>query len=127
MSVQITITGENAQEALREISGLSAGLVGAAAPVADKQAKTSKVTAKPTEPKKEEPKQPEAEEPEVAAAGSDEDIPDDVALRAAASKAANKAGKPAVKALLDQYEVANVTAVPKDQRMGFLKELEALS
>jgi hypothetical protein len=60
-------------------------------------------------------------------AGSEDEIPDDVALRAAASKAAGKAGKPVVKALLDQYEVANVTAVPKDQRLAFLKELEALS
>lgn len=125
MPVQITITGENAKEALQEIGGLAAALVGAA-PVTDKQKAKAQAATKP-EPKKEEPKQPEADEPEAGNADSDEEIPDDVKLRAAASAAASKAGKPAVKALLDQYEVANVTAVPKEQRLAFLKELEALS
>jgi hypothetical protein len=126
MPVQITITGENAQEALREIGGLSAALVGAA-PAADKPAKTTKTQSatKPIETKKEEPEKMETEDPDQGDDG--EEIPDDVKLRAAASEAAGRAGKPAVKALLDKYKVANVTAVPANKRLKFLEELEDLS
>lgn len=60
MPVQITITGENAKEALQEIGGLAAALVGAA-PVTDKQKAKAQATTKPAESKQEEPERAQAE------------------------------------------------------------------
>ncbi|MCE3202496.1 hypothetical protein [Paenibacillus sonchi] len=130
MSVEIKIFGENAKEALQEIGGLAAALVGASAPATDKPAKTAKTqsTAKPAETKKEEQEKPETEDLDQNNTGDgDAEIPDDVALRAAALEKTKVVGKVKVKALLDQYGVPNVTGLPNDKRLDFLNELEGLS
>lgn len=53
-------------------------------------------------------------------------VPSDVELRALASEKAKSAGKPAIKALLDKYGAASVTAVPNESRAAFKADLEAL-
>ncbi|MNM64181.1 hypothetical protein D3C81_755680 [compost metagenome] len=134
MSVEIKIFGENAKEALQEIGGLASALVGStpkkeAAVIAeptDKPKRSRATTTKPETPA--EPDEPEKEEPQTDAGEDDssEDIPDDVKLRAAAAEAAKTAGKVKVKALLDEYGVPNVTALPDDKRVSFLRDLEGL-
>lgn len=148
MSVQIIINGENAQESLLELSALAAGLnqslQGDAAVSTAKQepaqnaqkrqGKSAKATTKSAEehPTKDETEQNETGVDEAVNAAmeeefSDEPVPTDVELRAAATEKAKTAGKVKVKALLDKYKVPNVTALPDDQRAAFLRELEELS
>jgi hypothetical protein len=79
-------------------------------------------TRKAAEMKKDEAAAAEEAEKRVAA----ENIPSDVALRSLAADKAKSAGKPAVKALLDKYGAASVTAVPQESRIAFKKDLEAL-
>jgi hypothetical protein len=70
-----------------------------------------------------------ATEKQVAAATAEdvaEAIPTDVELRALAADKAKSAGRPAVKALLDKYGAASVTAVPQGSRIAFKADLEAL-
>ncbi|MFD1954267.1 hypothetical protein ACFSL6_08775 [Paenibacillus thailandensis] len=58
---------------------------------------------------------------------SDEvEIPTDVQLREVSAAKAKTAGKEKVKALLQKYGVPNVTGVPANKRIAFLRDLEAL-
>lgn len=135
MPVQINITGADAAESLRELSALSLGLCGnvqvaaSAAPVKE-ETKTRRTpnktaTTKPAEDK------PEAPEEDDLQAGPDPDssdaeevnIPDDVTLREAATSKAAEVGKAKIKALLDKHGVKNVTAIPTEKRIDFLREL----
>lgn len=146
MPVQINITGADAAESLRELSALSFGLCGnvqVAAPVApvkeepkSRRTSTKSDTAKPAEEKPEVTKKGEPQsdpdsdtgsaDPDVSADDA-EDIPDDASLRATAMDKSKEVGNPKVKALLVKYEVKNVTAIPNDQRIDFLRELVGLS
>jgi len=139
MSVQINITGEDAGQALQDLATLSAALItpkGAIAipataeqPEAPKATRTRKQTAaKPAEHVASEPENPEEADDDFPdnTPDPDEEVPDDVKLRAAASEAASRAGKAPVKALLDKYGVPNVTALPDDKRVQFLRDLEGL-
>lgn len=140
MSVLIQINGENAGEALKELSTLASGITGqavlaapAAAAEAPKQTRTRK-----TETAKETPAAAQSEEKPVDVdqlekeldeeASSDEPIPTDVELRAAATEARSKgASQDAIKALLGKYGVPNITAVPEGKRIAFKRELEGLA
>lgn len=127
MTVQITITGENAQEALREISGLSAGLVGAAALVVDKKA--AKVVTKPVETKQEESVQTEVEPTqEEQASGNDADLMEVTVedIRAKAAEVGQAGKKDEIKALLGEFKVKTISSVPAEKRAEFLAALEAL-
>lgn len=133
MPVQINITGADAAESLRELSALSAGLFGnsaSATPAQEEKPKrntrSTKSETKP-EPTKSEPVQEDVEQQVDTSSEDSEDIPDDVALRAAATEKAKVVGKAKIKALLDKYEVANVTAIPDDQRVAFMQELGDLA
>lgn len=133
MPVQITITGENAKEALQEIGGLASALVGSKKESAAEPVVKAETTPKQTknETKSEAVKESEAS-PETGAATSTDsadegNIPTNTELRAVATEKAGAVGKAKVKALLDKYEVSNVTALPDDKRSEFLKELEELS
>lgn len=140
MSVQIIITGEDAGHALIELTTFSAGqssgqAIQQAKTVAPQPEKPKRGTAKAAEQEKSEPPAAEPEsEPEIIEAedtpppaDDDAPIPDDVELRAAASaKGKTPEGKAAVKALLTKYGVPNITAVPKDKRVAFLAELNAI-
>ncbi|TFE30810.1 hypothetical protein [Cohnella luojiensis] len=144
MSIQIIINGENAEHALIELSAFSAGLTGgqAVASVAQEAPKAPRTrsTPKPETVKADEPVQnkpdsePEASQEEEQHQSdpepSDDEapIPTDVDLRAAAqAKGAEGADKKAlIKPLLTKFGVSNVTAVPADQRVAFLAELQAL-
>lgn len=66
----------------------------------------------------------EEEEPAIEAEGTEE--VDDVAIRSLASSKSKTAGKPAVKAVLEQFGVASVTAVPQTERPAFMAALNAL-
>lgn len=140
MSVQIHINGENALEVIREVSVLAQhlSLSGSAATVtattapekSEKQTRTRGV-AKLADSVKE----PEHEDSDSSAKQDDgaeyggESIPTDVELRALASKvgAMGPEAKTKIKALLDKYEVPNITAVPDEKRVAFKGELEALA
>jgi len=136
MPVQINITGADAAESLRELSALSFGLCGniqvaaSAAPVKE-EPKTRRTTSKSatTKPAEEKPEAPEEEDLQAGSDSSDtieddaEDIPDDVALREAATSKAAEVGKAKIKALLDKHGVKNVTAIPTEKRIDFLREM----
>lgn len=143
MPVQINITGADAAESLRELSALSFGLCGnvpvatSSAPVKE-EPKTRRASTKSEEKKidmdklmEEEGKQESSKEdkPQNGSDSSDtgeddaEGIPDDVALREAATSKAAEVGKAKIKALLDKHGVKNVTAIPTEKRIDFLREL----
>lgn len=127
MPVQITITGENAQEALREIGGLSAGLVGAAAPVVDKPARTAKAVTKPVETKQEEPVQTEVEPTQEKTGSTDDPVEVTVEdIRAKAAEVGQAGKKDEIKALLGEFKVKTISSVPAEKRAEFLAALEAL-
>ncbi|MBT2288001.1 hypothetical protein J7E73_02420 [Paenibacillus albidus] len=122
MPVQITITGENAKEALQEIGGLAAALVGSAAPVADKTVKTK---TQATSPKQEEEKPAELEkEPETTTSGDFEVTVEDI--RAKAAEVGQSGKKDEIKALLGEFKVKTISSVPAEKRADFLAALEAL-
>lgn len=147
MAVNIHISGETAAEALKDLSQLASGLLsGAAAPTAapsdaskqEKPARGGRQT-KPVDDPKPEPEkpagEPEAEpiqEDDPAPEESDPDVTDEpipsvVDLRAkAAEVGADAAKKPKIKALLDEFQVPNITAVPENRRAEFLRRLSAL-
>ncbi|WP_217598042.1 hypothetical protein [Cohnella sp. GbtcB17] len=141
MSVQIIINGENAAEALSELSSLSGGF--AAKPVATiaetpKTERAPRTTRTKTEQPKEEAPPAETEDPDVSDedveslggrdAAADESVPSDVELRGVAAEIGKKGpdAKKAIKALLDKYGVPNITAVPANKRIAFKAELEQL-
>jgi len=133
MSVQIIINGESAAESLKELSVLAAGFnAPATAAVEVKQEEAPKRTRSKTETPKQSAKEEQAESSADDAAidqekeEGGEEIPTDKELRAAATEKSKAVGKAKVKALLDKYEVPNVTALPNDQRATFLEELEGL-
>lgn len=142
MSVLIQINGENAGEAIRELSDLAAGITGKAAPAAapaeaPKQTRTRKTEpVKETPAAEEDPKTTSAEPEDEPDAGAepdeegdpDEPVPTDVELRAVAAEVGKNGAeaKKAIKALLDKYGVPNITSVPLDKRIAFKRELEAI-
>lgn len=145
MPVQINITGADAAESLRELSALSFGLCGnlqvaaPAAPVKEEpKARRTSTKSEPSKPekavedkpevtKKEEPQADPTPETDSTDESDSEDIPDDVALREAATEKSAVVGKAKIKALLDKYGAKNVTAIPNEQRLDFLRELTELS
>ncbi|MGF7049123.1 putative phage protein gp47/JayE [Paenibacillus sp. DS2015] len=136
MSVQITINGDNAAEAIQEFATLSAAFTGqASAPVTAslEDLKPTRQTRKASDPKKEEVKEPETVKEDTQAeqdqepAGDTVDIPTIVDLRAKAQeKGKTPEAKKAIKALLDKFESKSVSDVPEDIRTEFIAELEAL-
>lgn len=131
MPVQITITGENAKEALQEIDGLAAALVGASAPVTDKPVKQTR--AKSPEPKQEEPAKTDVDQGQNKETQQDEtevdgNAPSIVELRekAAAVAKADKANSPKIKAMLSKYGYDAVSKVEEKDRAAIMEELEAI-
>lgn len=125
MNIQITIQATNAADLRNAILALS-GMVEVAAA---KQPETVTTVAESVRAVNEEVREvikaaPEQVTPE--AVPSPEVIPTDVELRALAAAKAKSAGKQAVKALLDTYNAASITAVPSDRRSDFKIDLEAL-
>jgi LAS superfamily LD-carboxypeptidase LdcB len=135
MPVQININGVDAAEALKELSSLAAGFNSNAAssPVTKQEEAPKRQTRAKAEPEKQQEKSEPQKEEKASDLGEDdlgfdeEPIPDDVQLRTVATQKSKSAGRDKVKALLDKYEVPNVTAVPKDKRRVFLQELEVLA
>lgn len=122
MPVQITITGENAKEALQEIGGLAFALVGAAAPVAEKPVKNKSQVA-PTETKQ---KEENTTEP-VTETSVGEDFEVTVEdIRAKAAEVGQAGKKDEIKALLGEFMVKTISSVPAEKRAEFLAALEAL-
>jgi hypothetical protein len=146
MPVLIQINGENAGEAIKELSALAAGIAGrsvtaestesesvTAAPKTEKPSKTrtkpDPTTAPPAAPPEPED-EPVNDEPKTDDSdASDEPIPTDVELRELARKIGSQGpeGKAAIKELLNQYGVPNITAMPNEKRIAFKRELEALA
>jgi hypothetical protein len=143
MAIQIIINGDTAEHALFELTSFSAGLsrgqavtpaATAEAPKATRTRSTTKPEAvKPEESKQEQKLEPYGDGPDDASDDQDPSddeapIPTDVDLRAAAQAKGNEGAdkKALIKPLLTKYGVANITAIPADQRVEFLAELQAL-
>lgn len=134
MSIQIIINGESAEQIREHIAGLSGMVLGTVAAPVDPKSLTpvapKQETPKTPKAKKEELKQPETQV-EMEINVSDDDMQavekiTDVELRELAG-AKGKAGKKAeIKALLAEYGVQAVTAVPGEDRPAFKAALEAL-
>lgn len=127
MQFTITISGEKQELAdglaiLKAMMGEQIGDGEVTATVKPESKKTSKST-KSDKPVKSDP----VEEPETEVS-EDEEVEEitDVDLRAAASKVAKAGKQDDVKALLKEFDVANVTALPQKDRAKFIKKLEEL-
>lgn len=134
MPVQITINGENANQAIEEFAALSAVFVGqASAPVKGevnpRQQRKTTIETKKDEPK-EEPIQAPAkgtEAKEGQTSTEEDEIPSVVDLRAKAQEVGKDVKKkPAIKKLLGQFECASISDVPEEKRIAFMEELENL-
>lgn len=134
MPVTINISGDNAAQALQDLTALTSALIpsSTANPTETEVTKTTRArkttVAKPVTPEVAEETDSTDTEPvdDSEPDTEEEEAPDDVKLRAAALKATERVGKVPVKALLDKYEVPNVTGLPKNKRVQFLKDLEGL-
>jgi hypothetical protein len=156
MSVQIHINGENAEETIRELSVLAAHLSLPSVPVgnlvaasaeettatkvestkAEKPAR-SRSTSKQAEAVKEDQEPPSGNdqtndsagievENELAGDTGDEPVISAADLRAKATAVAQAGKQAQVKALLVEFEAANISTIPEDKRSAFYKALEAL-
>lgn len=142
MPVQIIINGENAGEALKELSALASGTTPATneITISVDEKKLAEAVLKPKEKvEKPKPERPaKAEKPEAPPAEAEDPkeeqskkpegkVPDVVELRAKASEVGKTPeGKVKVKELLNKYGFSSISAVPEDQRAEFLADLEAL-
>lgn len=129
MQFVITITGEKHElgdglAILKAVMGEQVG-GGSVTAVIDKP-KAVRNTPKAVDHVKEEPAAEVEQVEQVEIAGADlGEIPTDVDLRAKASTI-SAASRPKIKALLTEYGVANLTAVPEEQRIEFMERLNAL-
>ncbi|MGM1047630.1 MAG: hypothetical protein ACQEXX_15970 [Bacillota bacterium] len=140
MPVQITINGENANQAIEEFAALSAAFAGQAA---------APVTATVEDPKPRQQRKATAESKKEVKAAADEgkpidvdaiskeieeeqsgdgvEIPSVVDLRAKAQEVGKTAEKKkAIKVLLNKFESPSISDVPEDKRIAFMAELENL-
>lgn len=134
MPVQITITGDNAQEALQEIGGLAAALVGATPAKAEAETKPNRSTKK-SDPVKESVKNNSVKEttsdeeaeasPEVESKTEGELVSLED-LRAAVQVAARAGFRDQVKAILTEFGYPNVSAVQQKDAAAIMAKLEAL-
>lgn len=134
MPVQITINGENAEQAIQEFTVLSAAFTGvpvsAAAPVQptpqeDKSKRSRTTTPKPEQ--EEEPK-PDKVSEDIQKGAKGDDQPT-VKLEEVRAKAAelSKVGKQAgVKEVINSFDVPNLSKIPKDKLAEALEKLTAL-
>ncbi|KEQ22333.1 hypothetical protein [Paenibacillus tyrfis] len=132
MSVLIQINGENAGEAIKELSALAAGINGqATAPAAAQEAPKAprgRAAAKPAAAAAEE--EPKNEPAESGPGEEDEDgpIPTVVELRAKAQEVGTTPeAKKAIKALLDEFGSKSISDVPENKRHAFMSGLAGLA
>ncbi|EJL44001.1 hypothetical protein PMI08_02119 [Brevibacillus sp. CF112] len=146
MSVQISINGDNAAEAVKELASLAAHftlvpVAIAAAPAEAQQEERPKRqrSARQSEPAADKPTAAPAQEPEVGEVGGDpaddasegtgddsggDPIPTIVELRARAQEIGKTAeGKKAIKALLDKFGSKSLSDLPEEKRAEFMDEL----
>ncbi|WP_025848726.1 hypothetical protein [Paenibacillus ehimensis] len=132
MSVLIQINGENAGEAIKELSALAAGINGqAAAPAATQEApkpSRGRAATKPTSAAAEEEPKNESAESNTVQEDEDGPAPTVVELRAKAQEVGTTPeAKKAIKALLDEFGSKSISDVPEARRSAFLKRLEELA
>ncbi|CAM4182763.1 hypothetical protein L1N85_11245 [Paenibacillus alkaliterrae] len=135
MPVNIHISGENAEQAVLELSVLAGRIGGFAAPVVQPEATPEAPKQRATRAKSEkaepivEPEvkpDPVQEEPE----STDDDEPSTYSVEDLRAKAAEvaKLGKQAkVKKVLTDFGAASISAVPEDQRAKVYAALEAVA
>lgn len=132
MSVQITINGENATEAISEFAVLSAAFTGGTTAVTTtKPAELSKsVETTKTEEPKSAASETEQTNTQDESSGGDGAIPTIVELRAKASEVSkakpDKSNGPKVKALLAEYGYTAVSDIEEKDRVAVMKGLEAI-
>lgn len=144
MSIQIVINGENADEAIRELAVLSAGIAGRITPAesvptpetpktehAARNAGTKPEPAKapPAAPPESQDESGDIEsEPDDDPDVTDEPIPTVVELRAKAQEIGKTSeGKKAIKDLLNKFGSKSISDIPENKRAAFLRALEELA
>ncbi|WP_328801999.1 hypothetical protein T3H97_06205 [Paenibacillus sp. LX16] len=132
MPVQINITGEDANQAIKEFSVLSAAFIGtqtpAAAPVQPTPQEEKPKRSRATTSKPEEEPKPDKVSEDVQKDAKGDDQPT-VKLEEVRAKAAelSKAGKQAgVKEVINSFDVPNLSKIPKDKLAEALEKLTAL-
>ncbi|ELK41268.1 hypothetical protein D478_14885 [Brevibacillus agri BAB-2500] len=149
MSVQISIHGENAAEAVKELASLAAhftlvpvttpAITAAPAEAQQEERPRRQRAARQSEPAADKPTAAPAQEPEVGEVGGDpaddasegtgddsggDPIPTIVELRARAQEIGKTAeGKKAIKALLDKFGSKSLSDLPEEKRAEFMDEL----
>ncbi|GAA4827805.1 hypothetical protein GCM10023310_00580 [Paenibacillus vulneris] len=136
MAVLIQINGENAGEAIKELSALAAGINGfSAAPVQEeiKPPRKRTVAEKPAAAAADEQKG--GQDPmgtSEAQSGQDDNnderpIPTIVELRAKAQEVGSTPeAKKAIKTLLDEFDSKSISDLPEDKRRAFMSRLAGL-
>jgi len=143
MPVQITINGENAAEAIKELSTLAAGIsnqsvstltVGITTqekPTNEKPVKARPKTEITKEPSRTTPESQNGLEVEPVDNDSDmtdEPVPTVVELRAKAQEIGKTPeGKKSIKDLLVKFGSKSISDIPDDRRAAFLRALEELA
>lgn len=124
MNITLTINAETPGELREAISGLAAfgGVPATTVDKPDKPAKSNRTKPAETPPEKVED---DADQDTSNDDGDSEEIPTDVELRAKAS-GIDAANRPKIKALLTEFGVSNLTAVPDESRVEFMQRLNAL-
>lgn len=127
MDIKVNIQAPELAEALNNLAGALKGATSLPT-TAPKQAKPKKEETKKEEvPVEEKPvKEEKATEPEPAPEKTTVTEIEDADLRAAAAAKAKEGKKDEVKALLTEFDVKNVSAIPQEKRADFLAKLEAL-
>ncbi|SCW40212.1 hypothetical protein SAMN04487970_1005184 [Paenibacillus tianmuensis] len=133
MSVLIQINGENAGEAIKELSALAAGINGQAvapapAPEAPKPSRGRTATKPaPAAAEEGEPKN-EPTESDLGEGDDDGPVPTVVELRAKAQEVGTTPeAKKAIKALLDEFGSKSISDVPENKRHAFMSGLAGLA
>lgn len=129
MPVQITITGVNVAESLKELSILAAAIAGTERLETPKrQRKADKLEiAKDIAQELESVENPKLEEDTENINVNEVRVPTVLELRSAANKKANTADKKeAIRALLDEFGSKGVSDIPEENRLHFLARVEEL-
>ncbi|MFB0845737.1 hypothetical protein [Paenibacillus oleatilyticus] len=132
MSIQITINGGDAAEAIKELSALAAGINGQASTAAPAleapKAPRGRAATKPTPAAAEEEPKNEAAESGPGEEDEDGPVPTVVELRAKAQEVGTTPeAKKAIKALLDEFGSKSISDVPENKRHAFMSGLAGLA
>ncbi|MFX3633744.1 MAG: hypothetical protein ACE3L7_25665 [Candidatus Pristimantibacillus sp.] len=130
MPVQITINGENAEQAVHELAILAGRIGGAATPVVQTEAAPEQLKTRTPRTKPEKVEAVESDPVQEVVSSDDGDVPSTYTVEDLRAKAAEvaKLGKQAgVKKVLTDFGAASISAVPEDKRADVYEALEKIA